>query len=198
MSAQPGRREENKAANRATILAAALDVFSEIGYGTATVRDVIGRTGLASGTFYNYFADKESVFRALIGESAVQARVLVRDAHRTATNAHDFVASGFRAYLAFVAQDPKTFQLGRRNAGTIRVLFDVPVIGAGVAELAEDLSDGMASGMLVSHDPEYMAAAMVGTAWELASRMSERNPPDVEGAVAFATALFAGALTPTV
>jgi hypothetical protein len=52
--------------------------------------------------------------------------------------------------------------------------------------------------MLASHDPEYMAAAMVGTAWELASRMSERNPPDVEGAVAFATALFAGALTPTV
>ena len=74
----------------------------------------------------------------------------------------------------------------------------MPVIGAGVAELAEDLRDGMASGMLAAHDPEYMAAAMVGTALELASRMAERDPPDVEGAVAFATALFAGALTPTV
>jgi AcrR family transcriptional regulator len=199
VSAQPaprGRRAETKAANRATILAAARDLFAERGYGAVTVRDIIRRTDLASGTFYNYFADKESVFRALIGESAVQARVLVRAAHRDSDSAHDFVASSFRAYLVFVALDPTTFRLARRNAGTIRELFDVPVVGAGVAELAEDLAAGMNRGLLARQNPEYMAAAMVGTAFELATRMSERDPPDVEGAVAFATKLFTAALTP--
>ncbi len=199
MSARPapgGRRAETKAVNRATILAAARDLFAEQGYGAVTVRDIIRRTDLASGTFYNYFSDKESVFRALIGESAVQARVLVRAAHRNSITAHDFVASSFRAYLGFVALDPTTFRLARRNAGTIRELFEVPVVGAGVAELADDLRSAMAAGLLAEHDPEYMAAAMVGTAFELGTRMSERDPPDVEGAVAFATKLFTGALTP--
>jgi AcrR family transcriptional regulator len=194
--AQPGRRAEGKAANRAMILAAARDVFAELGYGSVTVRDIIRGTGLASGTFYNYFPDKESVLRALVGESAARARVLVRDARRDAPTARDFVADSFRSYLQFVAADPATFKLARRNAGTIRTLFDEPVVGAGVAELADDLRSGMVSGLLADHDPEYMAAAMVGTAFELAARVSERDPPDIEGAVAFATELFTDALTP--
>jgi AcrR family transcriptional regulator len=147
---EPGRREENKAANRATILAAALDVFS-IGYGTATVRDIIGRTGLASGTFYNYFPDKESVF----ARSSARARSGARTGPRGAPHGQRARLRRRRLprVLDFVAQDPKTFQLERRNAGTIRALFDVPVIGAGVAELADDLRDGMASRMLAPHDP---------------------------------------------
>jgi AcrR family transcriptional regulator len=195
-TANLGRRAQGKAANRAEILAAARDAFVELGYGSVTVRDIVRRTGLASGTFYNYFPDKESVLRALVGESAARARVLVRDAHRDSRSAHDFVADSFRAYLGFVAEDPATFHLARRNAGTIRALFDEPVVGAGVAELAADLRAGVASGLLAPHDAEYMAAALVGTAFELATRMSERDPPDVEGAVAFAAKLFAGVLDP--
>jgi AcrR family transcriptional regulator len=195
--ARPGRRAEGKAANRAMILAAARDVFAEHGYGTVTVRDIIRGTGLASGTFYNYFPDKESVLRALVGESAARARVLVRSARRDSPTARDFVADSFRAYLEFVAQDPATFKLARRNAGTIRTLFDEPVVGAGVAELADDLRAGIASGLLAEHDVEYMAAAMVGTAFELAARISGRHPPDIEGAVQFAAKLFSDVLTPS-
>src|ERR1041385_6826911 len=64
-----GKREQNKAQNRTEILAAAREVFTDLGYDAATVRDIIRRTKLASGTFYNYFPDKESVFRALLRES---------------------------------------------------------------------------------------------------------------------------------
>src|SRR5262249_16510569 len=64
-----GKREQNKAQNRAEILDAAREVFTELGYDAATVRDVIRRTRLGSGTFYNYFPDKESVFRELLRDS---------------------------------------------------------------------------------------------------------------------------------
>src|ERR1019366_10095935 len=50
-----GRREQTKAQNRATILHAAREVFAELGYDAAGVRDISRRTDLASGTFYNYF-----------------------------------------------------------------------------------------------------------------------------------------------
>jgi AcrR family transcriptional regulator len=72
IAAEPegGRRAATKAANRAAIIAAARTVFAERGYGSTTIRDVIRRTDLASGTFYNYFPDKESLFRAVVDESA--------------------------------------------------------------------------------------------------------------------------------
>src|SRR5205814_4047986 len=72
MTAAVGKRERTKAANREAILVAARRVFSDIGYGAASVRDVVRETDLATGTFYNYFPDKESVLRALVGQITVE------------------------------------------------------------------------------------------------------------------------------
>ena len=73
-AAATGRRERTKAANRAALLAAARDVFGELGYEAVGVRDIVRRTDLASGTFYNYFPDKEAVFRAVVEETGAEAR----------------------------------------------------------------------------------------------------------------------------
>jgi AcrR family transcriptional regulator len=89
--AQTGRREQTKQANRAAILVAGRAVFAELGYGAASVRDIVRRTDLASGTFYNYFPDKESVLRALVEETAEEARTRVRSARRNAVAPEEFV-----------------------------------------------------------------------------------------------------------
>src|SRR6266705_150736 len=78
-----GRREELKAQNRAKLLAAGRKVFAEKGLGAATARDIVRETDLASGTFYNYFNDKNDVFRALIAELADKARNVVRAQRQT-------------------------------------------------------------------------------------------------------------------
>jgi AcrR family transcriptional regulator len=190
-----GKREQTKAANRAAILDAARRVFSEIGYGAATVRDIVRETDLATGTFYNYFPDKESVLHALLDEAAAEIRSRVREARKTSTTLQEFVEGGFRAYYGYLVEDPQTFELLRRNAGTVRSLFDEPTVGAGVAELREDLAAGIRSGLIPDHDVEYMAAAMVGAGFEVAVRMLERDPPDVDGAVAFVTGIFLAGLS---
>lgn len=192
--ALPGKREQTKAANRQAILDAALGVFGDLGYGAATVRDIVRETGLATGTFYNYFPDKESVLRALIEDAATEARVQVRAARRSSTDLESFVESGFRAYFDFLASDPLMFELLRRNAGTIRALYDEPAIGAGTVELAEDLRAGIAAGVVPDLDAEYMARAMVGAAFEIAVLMLEREPVDVDGAVAFISGLILGGI----
>jgi AcrR family transcriptional regulator len=189
------RREATKQANRAAILDAARDVFAELGYGAATVRDIVRRTDLATGTFYNYFPDKEAVFRALLDESAREARERVRAARRPATDAEAFVREGYRAYFEYIASDRTLFEILRRNAGTIRALFDTPALGAGTDELETDLRAAIAAGVLPDHDARYMAAAMVGGGFEIAVRMLESDPPDVDGAVAFAATLFVGGLS---
>jgi len=189
-----GRREQTKAANRAAILRAAGEVFADIGYDAAGVRDIVRRTGLASGTFYNYFPDKESVFRALLEESAIEARARVRAARRSAGSLEQFVHGAYLAYFRFLAEDRPTFELIRRNASTIRTMFDEPQLGAGMEELRDDLHAAADGGTLPELDIEYLAAAMVGAAFEIGVRMVERHPPDVEGAGAFASALFLGGI----
>ena len=189
-----GRREQTKAANRAAILDAARAVFSELGYGGASVRDVIRRTELASGTFYNYFPDKESLFRAVLEESAEEIRARVQAARLQARSLEEFVAAGYRESFGWLARDPEAFGLMRRNSGTIRAMFDEPMFGAGVEELASDLRAAAKLGIVPELDAEYMAAAMVGTALEVGVAMIERDPPDVEEATRFATAVFVGGI----
>jgi AcrR family transcriptional regulator len=189
-----GRRAATKAANRAAILDAARAVFAEVGFGSASVRDVIRRTDLASGTFYNYFPDKESLFRAVLEESAEKVRARVQAARREAASLEEFVAAGYREYFRFLAEDPEAFALMRRNSGTIRAMFDEPIFGAGIDELASDLRTAMKVGIVPRVDAEYVAAAMVGAALELGVAMIQREPPDVEGATQFATRVFLGGI----
>jgi AcrR family transcriptional regulator len=189
-----GKRERTKAQNRAAILAAAREVFAQLGYDAAGVRDVIRRTDLASGTFYNYFADKEAVFRAVVDESAQEIRRRLREARGGAQTLEQFVGDAYRAWFEFLVEDELMFELMQRNAGPIRVLFGDPILGSGVQELLEDIRGAIARGDLPPHDADYMAGAMAGTALELGVRMAERTPADVEGAARFATELFLGGI----
>ena len=59
-------RTAKAAARRDAILEAALDEFSAKGFASARLDDVAKRAGIAKGTIYLYFADKESLFQELI------------------------------------------------------------------------------------------------------------------------------------
>ena len=189
-----GKRARTKAQNRAAILDAAREVFAELGYDAAGVRDVIRRTELASGTFYNYFADKESVFRAVLDESAQDVRLRLRAVRAGAGSVEEFVGDAYRAWFEFLVEDELMFKLMQRNAGPIRSLFGDPILGAGIDELLDDLRAAIARGDLPPMDADYMAGAMAGVALELGVRMAERQPADVEGAARFATELFLGGI----
>src|ERR1700722_5981994 len=59
-------REAKAAARREAILDAALDEFSAQGFAAARLDDIATRAGVAKGTIYLYFADKERLFQELI------------------------------------------------------------------------------------------------------------------------------------
>jgi AcrR family transcriptional regulator len=189
-----GRRERTKAHNRAAIILAAREAFAELGYDAAGVRDVIRRTDLAAGTFYNYFPDKESVFRAVLDESARDIRRRLVEVRSGARTLEEFVGDAFRAWFEFLVEDRLLFELVTRNAGTIRSMLGDPILGAGVQELLDDLRAAIDRGDVPRIDAEYMTGAMVGAAFELALRMADRRPADVEGAARFATGLFLGGI----
>lgn len=61
-----GARALRSAEKRAAILEAALDEFAAQGFAATRLDDVARRAGVAKGTIYLYFADKESLFQDLI------------------------------------------------------------------------------------------------------------------------------------
>jgi AcrR family transcriptional regulator len=189
-----GRRERTKAANRAALVTAARDAFGELGYEAAGVRDIVRRTGLAPGTFYNYFPDREAVFRAVVRETGTEVRRRVRAARRDAAGLEAFVEAGYRAYFEAIVEDPATFAFLRRNLDVLAETGLAAELPLGAAELSEDLEALVARGALAPVDVDYCAHAMVAVGVELGARMAERDPPDVEGATRFATALFLGGL----
>jgi AcrR family transcriptional regulator len=56
-----GLREEKKRQQRQEILDGALALIRERGYDNTRVQDIVERTGISEGTFFNYFATKESL-----------------------------------------------------------------------------------------------------------------------------------------
>src|SRR3954466_12576098 len=94
-----GRREARKGQNRAKLLDAARRVFAEKGLGEATARDIVRETDLASGTFYNYFRDKEDAFQALLEQMAERSRALVRAQRgEPGLSVEQRVSNAYRAY----------------------------------------------------------------------------------------------------
>lgn len=181
-----GRRELTKAQNRETILAAARQVFDRLGFATATVRDIIRATPLASGTFYNYFQSKEEVYQALCDELALKIRPRLQQVRASATSGEDFLKSSFRAFFLFVADNRNP------NPPAGRFRMESPEMSAGFIELRKDIEAAMARGLLPPVDAALLSAALTGVAFELAGEL--KSHADVETMTAFATALFLGGM----
>lgn len=196
---QVSKRAGKRADNRAAILEAANAVFAEIGYGGATVRDISRRTGLATGTFYNYFSSKEEVFEALSQAVGQELRVKLAEARQQASNFEDFIKASFLTYFTYYAQNPETYRLIRSNRGRTgdNSQMQGPQVTAGLAEMQSDIERAMQLGMIPDGDAEYLTAAVGGVAFSILDKMMERKPANPDEAAAFATKLFMNGIDAT-
>jgi AcrR family transcriptional regulator len=189
------KRATTKALNRQAILDAARAVFGANGYGATHVRDIIGRTGLASGTFYNYFRSKEEIYEAILDQNALRLRPRLRAERIRAKSIEDFVAGGFATFFDYVANDEMMFRVVHEQSKRPNMRMDTPEILAGFDELRQDIETAIAAGILPNVDAGYLMAAIAGIAFEVGNRMVERTPPDPKGAAAFATTMVLGGLS---
>jgi AcrR family transcriptional regulator len=189
-----GRREQNKAENRTALLKAARAVFAEMGYGAASVRDIVRRTDLASGTFYNYFKDKDEIFEAVVGELTGELLKRHHNGRAKARTTEEFIRGHYAVYFDFVVEDAELLALARKNFTAIRTLLDKPDVRALARALNDDIRAAIARGLLPNVDVSYLAAAMAGIAFEISVVMVAREPVDPAAAADFATRLMMGGL----
>ena len=188
------RREQNKAENRTALLKAARAVFAEMGYGAASVRDIVRRTDLASGTFYNYFKDKDEIFEAVVGELTSEILRRHTNGRAKATTTEDFLRRHYAVYFDFIAEDAELLALARRNITAIRTLLDKPDVRALARALNDDIRAAIANGVLPNVDVGLLGASLAGIAFEVSVVMVARDPVDPAAAADFATRLMMGGL----
>jgi AcrR family transcriptional regulator len=192
--APQGKREQTKVQNRQMILEAARGVFADMGYGAATVRDIIRATPLASGTFYNYFKSKEEIYQAIRDEAALSIRPQLREERQKAATVEEFISATFRTFFEVVTRDEMNFRTIRHSADISRMRVDTPEVIAGFDELREDIETAIARGVFPPVDADYLMAAIVGVAFEIMDRILSRENRDAKAAAEFATALLLGGI----
>ena len=190
-----GKREQTKVANRQAILDAARAGFGALGDDTATVRDISRRTGLAAGTFYNYFRSKEEVFAALADEGAARFNPILKALRSQGQTFEVFVEQAIAAYFAFIADEHSNW-VARRPLGEphLHVQGETPEMAAVFAEVRDALADAVTERSGPLADPDYMAAACIAIARDVGDKMLERRPIDTAGAAAFAVKMILSGL----
>lgn len=116
MRAGPGTtRRERSAATREAILAAALDEFSARGFAAARLEDVARRAGVAKGTIYVHFRDKETLFEELVRSSLGPVVGLLRQVPADTLTA--------RAFLERLTETFAREVLGTRRKDVLRLVL---------------------------------------------------------------------------
>jgi AcrR family transcriptional regulator len=192
-SANLGKRDQTKLANRAAILEAGRDVFAELGYEGTTVRDIIRRTKLASGTFYNYFKSKDEVFHALHDDGVARFKPLLTAAKVAAAGDFErYMITAFGAYFNFLMyNNPVEHAIAQRPDWT-RVRFDTPETLAMFDELKSDIFTFASDNQLRGVDPELLTASVFGLAQEIGDRILRGKVMDIDAAARFASHFVLG------
>jgi AcrR family transcriptional regulator len=191
-----GKREQTKLANRQAILDAARAVFGEMGYEAASVRDVIRRSNLSVGAFYNYYRSKEEVYQALADDGARRFRLILRAEAGRAGTFEGFLKTALFAFFSFQVNEHEAWQTQRppHEHHHPQVRVDTPEMQAVFEEVKGLITDRIERGMAPKVDADYLAAACIGVARELNDRMLERRPIDVEATTEFAMKMIKGGI----
>ncbi len=196
------KTRQKKDAKRTAMMQAAVQVFAEKGYHAATVRDVVKKAGVAIGTFYFYFPDKETLFVYLYEETAdFLLQTLQQAVNQQAEPAYK-IASGVQAYVSLAIYEPSIIQLllvGGVGAvpslnekrllfrERITVLWQRVIEGMGLVDgrfAAEMLAGGfdeIVLNLLAQRNPDMQATATIDAMTMLALRLvGEVLPEEAE------------------
>ena len=193
------RRAQTRHENEQRLLDAARHCFATVGLERTSIQDIVSRSGLSRGTFYNYLGSKEAAFEAVAAQIVAQVAEAVAAARLRATDTRSFIVGPFEALVRVLAQDAETLALVSLNGATLRTVLAGPgKVDSLESELRHDLQRAIAGGLLPEHNTTWMTAAMLGAALEVVTRIESEG--DVDRAGAFLGELFLSALsglTPT-
>lgn len=145
-----GLRETRKQATRARVLAAARDLFEEVGYEAATIRVMAARAGVATGSVFTTFDTKRAILQAAMAERHDMLHAeLSRIIPHLRGSCIDRVRSIMAVHYNFAMERPRLY------TAYVAISFDWSISGSDASfgrnpklrdVLAEVIREGIANG----------------------------------------------------
>jgi AcrR family transcriptional regulator len=155
-------RARSRQDTRKRLFRSARTLFSSRGLHEVTTHDIARRAGVASGTFYLHFKDKEALFREIVYEAIDGMRERLRVARHGAPDMHAGVRAHAEALMSFAEENRDLVRIvfGRAH-GVARVESDVLDYLAGT--LSDILRERQAAGTFNAVlDAKVAAQALTG------------------------------------
>ena len=153
-----GKRETNKEVNRIKIIESGIEIFSKKGISETTVRDIIRNTGLASGTFYNYFKNKEEVLIAALDEAAYDLAKILQKGRKKANNLEEFIEFQVDPFFEMVSELPELFFILSTNLEAVdRFTIQTPQMTLAIEDLKKDLELAIKNKIIPDVDVDYFS-----------------------------------------
>lgn len=151
------------AEKREQILQVAIDEFADNDYDSASISRIVARAGIAKGSFYQYFTDKDDLYGYLLGLLAEAKTQFLSLDHPDPQHIGIFAYLRWtiEVGLAFTLTYPKLTQIGLRamNIGRFPRAFDVQVRDATLTFYQQLVALGKQQGDIAPEiDPELAAA----------------------------------------
>ena len=101
---------------RSRIIASAIREFAENPYDVASISNIVRETGIAKGSFYQYFEDKQDLYRYLIELGIEEKLNLIKDlpAEDLSDNLFDYIRRLFQSAVKFELTEPGLAQVAYR------------------------------------------------------------------------------------
>lgn len=165
-------REIKGSDKRARIIDAAIKVFAERGFHTATVSEIAKAAGVADGTIYLYFKGKDDLLLRLFDEKMTELLAEARAELEREKSAPDKLARFIQLHLSLVERNPELASVlivELRQSAQFLKAADRAKLAAYVDLIAEVVREGQESGQLAPGiSPATVKRAIFGALDELA------------------------------
>jgi AcrR family transcriptional regulator len=150
---------------RETILDAAIEEFAERGYQAASISKMVVAAGIAKGSFYQYFADKEDLYRYLLEEASRRQAQFMQDQQPPdpAMGPFAYLRWLLKVGLQFDFMNPRIMKVAQQafdGAGPLPESVRRETRERGMVFLRQLLAQGVESGH-IRPDVDLKAAAFV-------------------------------------
>lgn len=181
---------QTRSANRNQLLNAARQVFATVGYDASTARDIVRESGLAQGSFYNNFKDKQEIFELVLADIIEPLIHILKQSRASAKTPHEFLTNAYEACRLLPEQNSETAAIIAHNQAIFRDRFYYAGSQAQIrADLVSDLVSWHDRKIFRHADFDLIAESMISLGIDLVIQ-SAQDPKSGKQRVAFLTSLF--------
>ena len=188
------KRQINKKQNRDLIITAARKLFAERGFDNASIRQIILEANLGSGTFYNYFDNKEKVFLVIINRVISEFSTFILAKIDRAKSFEELVNIAFTSWFDWISSEEENYIFFKNNKKYILDLkwlssnsSEYQIFNKKLLDVAIKMSNII---KFPQNDISLMVTSVIAVSVSLGDELLERSEISSIEASKFATKLF--------